>query len=172
MSEVTSDATTAVNVTIRPYQDGDAPGILDLITDVQRNEFDINISLTDQPDLADIDGFYGQGSSGFWVAVAADKIVGTIALLDITQNQTALRKMFVAPDYRGKDVGVSEKLLNHLFEQARMSGVQDIYLGTTADIKAAHKLYEDHGFTRYSKTDLPARFPILTVDSWFYHKTV
>ena len=171
MSEVVSNAITDVNVTIRPYQDGDTQGILDLIADLQRNEFDIN-SLTDQPDLANIDGFYGQGSSGFWVAVAADKIVGTIALLDITQNQAALRNRFVAPDYRGKDVGVSEKLLNHLFEQARSSGVQDIYLGTTADIKTDHKFYENHGFARYSKTDLPARFPILTVDSWFYHKSV
>ena len=171
MSEVISDAITDVNVTIRPYQDGDTQGILDLIADLQRNEFDIN-SLTDQPDLANIDGFYGQGSSGFWVAVAADKIVGTIALLDITQRQTALRNRFVAPDYRGKDVGVAEKLLNHLFEQARSSGVQDIYLGTTADIKTDHKFYENHGFARYSKTDLPARFPILTVDSWFYHKSV
>ena len=172
MSEVISEAITDVNVTIRPYQDGDTQGISDLITDLQRNEFDINISLADQPDLANIDGFYGQGSSGFWVAVAADKIVGTIALLDITQNQTALRKMFVAPDYRGKDIGVAEKLLSHLFEQARASGVQDIYLGTTADIKADHKFYENHGFARYSKTDLPTRFPILTVDSWFYHKSV
>ena len=171
MSEVVSNAITDVNVTIRPYQDGDTQGILDLIADLQRNELDIN-SLTDQPDLANIDGFYGQGSSGFWVAVAADKIVGTIALLDITQNQAALRNRFVAPDYRGKDVGVSEKLLNHLFEQARSSGVQDIYLGTTADIKTDHKFYENHGFARYSKTDLPARFPILTVDSWFYHKSV
>jgi N-acetylglutamate synthase-like GNAT family acetyltransferase len=171
VSEVVSNAITDVNVTIRPYQDGDTQGILDLIADLQRNEFDIN-SLTDQPDLANIDGFYGQGSSGFWVAVAADKIVGTIALLDITQNQAALRNRFVAPDYRGKDVGVSEKLLNHLFEQARSSGVQDIYLGTTADIKTDHKFYENHGFARYSKTDLPARFPILTVDSWFYHKSV
>ena len=171
MSEVVSNAITDVNVTIRPYQDGDTQGILDLIADLQRNEFDIN-SLTDQPDLANIDGFYGQGSSGFWVAIAADKIVGTIALLDITQNQAALRNRFVAPDYRGKDVGVSEKLLNHLFEQARSSGVQDIYLGTTADIKTDHKFYENHGFARYSKTDLPARFPILTVDSWFYHKSV
>ena len=171
MSEAISNAITDVNVTIRPYQDGDTQGILDLIADLQRNEFDIN-SLTDQPDLANIDGFYGQGSSGFWVAVAADKIVGTIALLDITQNQAALRNRFVAPDYRGKDVGVAEKLLNHLFEQARSSGVQDIYLGTTADIKTDHKFYENHGFARYSKTDLPARFPILTVDSWFYHKSV
>ena len=171
MSEAISNAITDVNVTIRPYQDGDTQGILDLIADLQRNEFDIN-SLTDQPDLANIDGFYGQGSSGFWVAVAADKIVGTIALLDITQNQAALRNRFVAPDYRGKDVGVSEKLLNHLFEQARSSGVQDIYLGTTADIKTDHKFYENHGFARYSKTDLPTRFPILTVDSWFYHKSV
>lgn len=171
MSEAISNAITDVNVTIRPYQDGDTQGILDLIAGLQRNELDIN-SLTDQPDLANIDGFYGQGSSGFWVAVAADKIVGTIALLDITQNQAALRNRFVAPDYRGKDVGVSEKLLNHLFEQARSSGVQDIYLGTTADIKTDHKFYENHGFARYSKTDLPARFPILTVDSWFYHKSV
>ncbi len=119
MSEAISNAITDVNVTIRPYQDGDTQGILDLIAGLQRNELDIN-SLTDQPDLANIDGFYGQGSSGFWVAVAADKIVGTIALLDITQRQTALRNRFVAPDYRGKDVGGEIRTLGLLLpKQAR-----------------------------------------------------
>ena len=172
MSEVTSDVITGVEITIRPYQDGDAQAISDLITNIQRTEFDINITLDEQSDLANINGFYGEGSSGFWVAAAGDKVVGTIALLDITQNDAALRKMFVASDYRGNGLGVAEKLLNHMFDQARMNGIQNIYLGTTPDFKAAHRFYEKHGFVRYSKTDLPPRFPILTVDSWFYHKSV
>jgi len=160
------------SLTLRPYQAGDEQAIAALIVPIQREEFDIPITLEEQVDLADIDGFYTQGCGGFWVAVDDDKIVGTIGLLDITNNQAALRKMFVAKNHRGSDKGVAISLLNHLVEQANSRGVREIYLGTTSDFIAAHRFYEKNGFNQYSKTDLPARFPIMAVDSRFYRRTL
>lgn len=157
------------SITLRPYQSGDEQAIADLIVDIQRREFDIPITQEDQPDLADIDGFYSNGTGGFWVAVDGEKIVGTIALLDITNQHVALRKMFVAQNYRGSVIGVAKQLLNHAIETSRQRGVLEIYLGTTADFRAAHRFYEKHGFRQFSKTDLPPRFPIMDVDSRFYH---
>lgn len=159
-------------VSIRAYQSDDASAIADLIVAIQSQEFDIPISLSEQPDLADIDGFYGKGASGFWVAESQEKIVGTIALLDFGDNKAALRKMFVAPDYRGSDIGVANRLLDHLIDEAQQRGVLEIYLGTTADFKAAHRFYEKNGFTHFSKTDLPPRFPIMAVDSRFYRRNL
>ncbi len=159
-------------LTIRAFQAGDEAAIADLIVPIQRQEFDIPITLADQPDLADITGFYGHGAGGFWVADHEGKIVGTIALLDIGDNQAALRKMFVAQDYRGSDMGVANRLLKHLINEARQRGVLEIYLGTTAAFTAAHRFYEKNGFVHYSKTDLPARFPIMAVDSRFYQMTI
>lgn len=156
------------HVLLRAYQSGDLQGISALIVQIQREEFDIPITMEDQPDLADIDGFYNHGAGGFWVAVDGEKIVGTIALLDISNNQVALRKMFVDQNYRGAVAGVAQKLLNHAIDASKQSGVMEIFLGTTADFLAAHRFYEKHGFKQFSKTDLPPRFPIMAVDSRFY----
>ena len=159
-------------ITIRPYLVGDADAVAALIVKIQRQEFNIPITLEDQPDLIDIDGFYAKGCGGFWVALDGDALVGTIALLDINNHQAALRKMFVAENYRGSVIGVAKMLLNHLIGEARHKGVLEIYLGTTADFVAAHRFYEKHGFKQFSKTDLPPHFPILQVDSRFYQLTL
>jgi N-acetylglutamate synthase-like GNAT family acetyltransferase len=161
-----------IEITIRLYEHGDLQAVSDLIINIQKTEFDISISPDDQLDLTDINNYYSKGSSGFWVAVASDKIVGTIALLDITKDTAALQKMFVAVDYRGAVTGVANKLLAHLFNEAQTQGIRDIFLGTAATLSAAHRFYEKHGFIRYSKTDLPSRFPITAIDSRFYHKSV
>lgn len=67
-------------------------GTASLITAIQQQEFSIPITLADQPDLVDIPGFYQNGAGNFWVAEYEDRIVGTIALLDIGGQKAALRK--------------------------------------------------------------------------------
>jgi len=155
-------------ITVRPYKSGDEQAIGALITSIQRDEFEIPLTLAEQPDLADIDGFYGQGSSGFWIAENAGSLVGCIGLLDITNKQAALRKMFVQKNYRGSDFGVAKSLLDALLAACKERAIGEIYLGTTADFLAAHRFYEKNGFRRFSNTDLPPRFPIMAVDNRFY----
>jgi N-acetylglutamate synthase-like GNAT family acetyltransferase len=138
-----------------------------LISSIQREEFGISITLEQQPDLQDIAGFYQHGVGDFWIALCDDKVVGTLALLDIGNKEAALRKMFVAPEFRGQ-VGTASKLLAVLLESAKAAGIQDIFIGTTAKFLAAHRFYEKHGFTEIAKQDLPKRFPVMAVDTKFY----
>src|SRR5437870_2258960 len=91
-----------------------AQSVADLILDVQRGEFDISITLDDQPDLKKIPEFYQSGTGGFWVALDDDRVVGTIGLRDIGDGHGALRKMFVAADRRGREHGVAQRLLETL----------------------------------------------------------
>ena len=69
-----------------------AQGIIKLILPIQQDEFQIPITLGEQPDLEDIPGFYQQGNGNFWVALNDRKVVGTVALLDIGSHQAALAK--------------------------------------------------------------------------------
>ncbi len=62
-----------------------------LIVGMQRDEFQIAITLQDQPDLEDIPAFYQQRAGNFWVALADGAVVGTVALLDLGHGQGALR---------------------------------------------------------------------------------
>jgi N-acetylglutamate synthase-like GNAT family acetyltransferase len=161
-----------IKVTIRPYMDGDFQAVSDLIINIQKTEFDITISQDDKFFLEDINEYYGKGFSGFWVALASDEVVGTIALLDLTKKTAALQKMFVALRYRGATSSIAIKLLTHFLYEAQARGFRDIFLGTTAALLAAHQFYEKNGFVRYSKTDLPSRFPIMPTDSRFYHRSI
>ncbi|MCX0499911.1 GNAT family N-acetyltransferase [Erwinia billingiae] len=153
---------------IARYAPGDERGLIPLILHIQREEFGIDISAEDQPDLMQIPSFYQHGSGDFWVARMADAVIGTIGLKDIGNNQAALRKMFVAAAWRGRELGIARQMLALLIETAKQRGIKTIYLGTTDRFLAAHAFYEKHGFSRVSQHDLPSTFPLMAVDTRFY----
>ena len=160
------------NILVADFSDADQQGVLqgvlNVILPIQQREFDIPITEGDQPDLANIPGFYQTGTGGFWVARSNDRVVGTVGLKDIGQRQAALRKMFVAAPFRGREFGVAEKLLNALLAHARAQGIAEIFLGTTEKFLAAHRFYEKKGFIELQRAELPKAFPIMAVDSKFY----
>jgi GNAT superfamily N-acetyltransferase len=118
-------------VNIEIYTDINRKDVADLILHIQNAEFGIPITLELQPDLNEIPGFYQIKNGNFWIAKIDDKIIGTISLLDIGNRKGALRKMFVDKDYRGKEFGVGQKLLNTLIDWAMRKGITEIFLGTT-----------------------------------------
>lgn len=153
---------------IEIFSDKYKNAVQDLILDIQKNEFQIDIDLERQPDLYEISSFYQIGKGNFWVAKVGEKVVGTISLLDIGNRQTALRKMFVHKNYRGKEYKIGQKLLDTLIEYSRNIGISDIYLGTTEKFIAAQRFYDKNKFIEVEKNNLPRDFPIMTVDVKFY----
>ncbi len=152
------------NVVIEPYSPIYKQDIAELILNIQNNEFDIPITLDEQPDLTNIPNFYQTGKGNFLVAKVDDEVVGTIALLDIGNDQLALRKMFVDKNYRGKEYGAGKRLLDHAIEWAKEKDVKEIYLGTTEKFVAAQRFYEKNGFVEIEKRS----FPVMSVDVKFY----
>lgn len=161
-------ASIASDIQICRFQPADRQGVIDVILPIQREEFGIAITAEDQPDLQAIPDFYQVGNGDFWVAKYEGQVIGTIGLKDIGAQQTALRKMFVAAPFRGREFGVAAQLLSTLLEEAWQRGVQEIYLGTTDKFLAAHRFYEKHGFVDVAKEALPESFPVMKVDSKFY----
>lgn len=159
-------------VTLQRYRPEFQAGVVGLILPIQNQEFGIAITAEQQPDLSDIENFYQQGAGDFWLATAGSRVVGCIALKDIGNRQAALRKMFVAAEWRGKAQGVAAGLLQHLLEHARQQQLQAIFLGTTSAFLAAHRFYEKHGFSQIAPELLPAAFPRMQVDTRFYQKTL
>ncbi len=155
-------------VVIAPFRAGTEAAIADLIVGIQNGEFGVAITAADQPDLADITGFYCTGAGGFWTASVAGEIVGTIALKAFEHDAGALRKMFVAPAWRGREHGVGAALLATLLAHARAHGLSHILLGTTAQFVGAHRFYEKNGFVEIAVEALPPTFPRAPVDTKFY----
>jgi len=153
---------------IVPHHDALQAEVNSLIIGIQAGEFAIPITLDEQPDLFDIEGFYRKGKGDFWVATDSGRVIGTVALRDIGNAQGALRKMFVHRDYRGSQHGVAQALLNRLLEESRKRGFREIFLGTTEKFRAAHRFYEKNGFELVTPEQLPAAFPRMIQDTKYY----
>ena len=164
-------------VVIRPFAPEFGEQTRVLISNIQRNEFGVPITLEDQPDLFDIPRVYqthqaGIGSGEFWIAVEGERVVGTLALFDIDEVQSALRKMFVAKDHRGAPHRVGQRLLDTLLVHAEKAGLREVALGTTAVMHAAHRFYERNGFSEIPRSVLSARWPHNAVDVKFYRRVL
>lgn len=157
-------------IDILPFSPQYAAGVVDVILPIQQSEFDIPISLEEQPDLQNIPSFYQHGAGNFWVAMSGEEVVGTVALLDIGNGQVALRKMFVKEAYRGSELGVAKQLLETLMQWCQTHAVNEMFLGTTAKFLAAHRFYEKNGFREIPQLDLPSTFPVMVVDTKFYSR--
>jgi GNAT superfamily N-acetyltransferase len=89
---------------------------------------------------------FRERQDGFWLAVAEERIIGSIAIDGIREQSKGahLRWFIVDPDYQGQGIG------NRLVEQAlnfcRASGIRRVYLWTFAGLDTARHLYEKHGF--------------------------
>lgn len=144
--------------------------VISLILNIQRNEFGLDITEGDQPDLKNIQSFYQRNGGNFWVAIAGDVVVGTVALLYIGDESFALRKMFVRKEYRGRQSDMAGKLLSVAENWARAECAKAIYLGTTERFHAAHRFYCKNDYIELTQNMLPEGFPVMFVDKIFFGK--
>ncbi len=166
------NVTLTDKVTIEVYRPEWNLQVIALILKIQREEFGVPITLEQQPDLNSIKEFYQKGTGNFWVALYNDKVIGTIALIDIGNNQVALRKMFVDADYRGGEFRTGQVLLEESLRWMKKTGCNEVFLGTLDVFKAAQKFYRRNGFEEIAKSDLPPTFPAMKLDNTFFKKTI
>ena len=159
-------------ITIEPFELQDTNHIVSLILNIQQNEFQVPITINEQQDLLNIPTFYQQKKGNFWVAKFNDEVVGTIALIDCGNNIGTIRKMFVKKEFRGKEYGIAQRLLNTLEEASRENNIKNLYLGTLERLQAAIRFYERNGFTLIQKQNLPTAFPLMPVDTHFFEKEI
>ena len=86
--------------------------------------------------------YTGQGF--VMLGMVGDEAVGCLALKDMGNGAGEIRRMFVAPEGRGK--GVGRGMLAALVEEARARGFTRLYLDSLHRFVAAHKIYRDAGF--------------------------
>ncbi|PEK21434.1 GNAT family N-acetyltransferase [Bacillus pseudomycoides] len=155
-------------ICIQSYESKYQSEVVDLIIHIQQKEYNVPITKEEQPDLQEIEQFYQRDNGSFWVAIHDGKVVGTVALLDIGNQQVALRKMFVKKEFRGKVWNTASMLLQTAISWAKERELEGIYLGTTVQFLAAHRFYEKNGFQSIRMEELPGSFPVLQVDKKFY----
>jgi N-acetylglutamate synthase-like GNAT family acetyltransferase len=160
------------NVNVEIYSSVHQQEVVNLILPIQQVEFGVPITLTQQPDLTDIENFYQKNNGNFWVALHKGNVVGTIALIDIGNGQVALRKMFVAPAYRGKEFKTGQLLLDSALQWMQQKKCSQVFLGTLEQFQAAQKFYRKNGFEEIPKSSLPPTFPAMKLDNTFFKKNL
>jgi N-acetylglutamate synthase-like GNAT family acetyltransferase len=153
---------------IKPFKPDYQLAVEALVLPIQQHEFGVGITREEQPDLLNIAQTFQGGKGNFWVAVSDDRVIGCIGLVDIGSDQTALKKMFVHKDFRGKQSGVSTILIDTAKKWCIHKGIKTIFLGTVAQMIAAHRFYEKNGFSQITVEELPSEFPLVHVDTVFY----
>lgn len=141
--------------------------IIDLVLTIQQKEFNVPITIEDQPDLMQIDDFYFANGGSFWGAFINGELVGTIALIKFDEKAAAIRKMFVKKEFRGKEYGIAQKLLETLIAYCHKNGIDEVYLGTVSILQAALRFYERNHFEIIEKKSLPSKFPLMSADNVF-----
>lgn len=140
----------------------------ELVLPIQQIEFGVKITREEQPDLVNIKNVFQKGNGNFWVALCDGNVIGTVGVVDIGNQQVALKKMFVKSEFRGKQFGVAQSLMDRAKQWCAARGVSSILLGTTAKMFAAHRFYEKNGFVELQTDELPPNFPVVHVDTKFY----
>lgn len=154
-----------MNILIKPYKTEYHSKVVEIITTIQQQEFNLPITYADQPDIASINDFY----DAFLLALYEGIPVGTIGYKRIDEY-AMIRKMFVQEAFRGKIYCTAQQLLGAIETEIAAKGINKVYLGTTELFKAAHRFYEKNRYIEIPKVSLPMSFPIMTVDTKFYFK--
>lgn len=158
-----------LRMNIHELEPAESPGARDLVLGILNEEYRLELTLDELPDLIDIHRTYRDSDAGnFWVVSTGDKIVGCIGVLRLALDHYELRRMYVHPAYRGR--GIAQRLLETVFEWATRHGVVHLWLETNEAWHAAHHIYEKHDFNPVTRDQLPPEFPVVRVATGFYHR--
>ena len=152
---MTGSPAAADEITIRPYAAGDHAAVRELFARVNRElapphmrelfEAYIARGLADEVDR--IEAYYAERNGAFWVAVDADgRLLGMFGLEQVAGREDAveLRRMYVAPETRGR--GVARAMLAYAEAEARARGFAVMTLSTSELQPAALALYRGAGY--------------------------
>lgn len=104
----------------------------------------------------------------YWMAEKNDLVIGTIGIIKLRNKNAILKSMFVKKEYRGDKNGVSKLLLKTAINWSKKEKIDNIFLGTMMQFKAAQKFYEKYNFYKINRIDLPTDFVHNPIDNVFY----
>lgn len=135
----------ADDLIIRAATNRDCEQILNLVASAL-GEFGLQPDLdSSEADLKDIEEMYWR-AGGFFEVIEneAQEIVGTIGVYPLDAETCKLRKMYLAPELRGK--GMGKRLVGRAIAYARRNGYRRVLLETMRAMRAAVNLYTELGF--------------------------
>lgn len=87
---------------------------------------------------------YGMPEGRLYLAYWNGCLAGCIGLRKLDENRGELKRLYVRPDFRGRQIG--EQLIRRILDDAREIGYRHVLLDTLPFLHAAIRLYRKIGF--------------------------
>jgi putative acetyltransferase len=97
-----------------------------------------------EAELAGLPGRYAPPSGCLLLAMDGDDPAGCVALRDLGGGTCEMKRLFVAPEHRGR--GVGRLLVGEVIGQAERAGYRRLVLDTVPEMAGAIALYRGFGF--------------------------
>ena len=98
---------------------------------------------SDKKDLLNPDKIVHNGGQVFF-ALENQKVIGTVAMINSSENRFELAKMTVQEDFRGK--GIANLLMDECLKFAKENNANEIFLISNDSLTIARNLYDKYGF--------------------------
>lgn len=99
-------------------------------------------------ELESLETMYGRPRGALLLAEMDGEDVGCVALRDMGEGIAEMKRLYVAPDYRG--LGIGRSLTENFISVARTLGYSAIRLDTIPSLGVAYAVYQKFGFRRIS----------------------
>jgi putative acetyltransferase len=143
-------------VTIRAANNRDVERVKQLVFDTLREHGLKPDPETTDADLEDIEESYFKRGGMFEVLEDTEgNLLGTVGLYALENETCELRKMYFAPELRGR--GLGRHMLERTVENARRLGFKIMRLETASVLEKAIRLYTRFGFKPFEMTHKSAR---------------
>lgn len=145
----------------RKAQKGDEAGILEVIK-VALGEYGLNIEPegADQ-DVTDLEMHYLSNGGWFQVITHQGCVIGSVGVYKIDQERCELRKMYLYPEYQGKQIG--KQLMENSLKAAKDLGFKRMLLQTNSKLAKALPIYEKYGFKNDESGEVCSRCDIAMI---------
>jgi GNAT superfamily N-acetyltransferase len=123
---------------IRLFQSTDSSSIKSLIGSIMKKEYPGDEKAYQYGDLENISQAYGNLKEEFLVAEEDGEIIGTAGIKQDSESTALLRRLFVHPSHRGRDIGIM--LVDTALDFCKMNKYKLVAFRATSNMRPAIKL--------------------------------
>ncbi|MFA5069528.1 MAG: GNAT family N-acetyltransferase [Candidatus Omnitrophota bacterium] len=123
---------------IRSFQTSDASGIKALISSIMKKEYPGDEKAYEYGDLENIAQAYGNLKERFLVMEESGEIIGTVGIKQDSDTTALLRRLFVHPSHRGRDIGLM--LVDTALDFCKLNNYKLVVFRATASMNPVIKL--------------------------------